>query len=113
GCIESIDEILRHGAPLPALDDFEQIILFAETSEELPAADYVRRVFRALGERGILQRVQAVLVGRAKAWEFDKPQTTEQKKEYRDAQAQVILGTVRQYNPTTPVVQNIDFGHTD
>jgi muramoyltetrapeptide carboxypeptidase LdcA involved in peptidoglycan recycling len=113
GCVESIDEILRHGTPMPALEDFKDIILFAETSEEMPSADYVRRVYRALGERGILQRVRGVLVGRAKAWEYDKPLTTEQKQEYREAQAQAILETVRHYNQTVPIVQNIDFGHTD
>ncbi len=113
GCLESIDEILRHGASLPTLEDFEQIVLFSETSEEIPSAGYVRRVYRALGERGILGRVRAVLVGRAKAWEFDRPNTKEQKDEYRKAQAQTILETIRHYNPSAPVIQNMDFGHTD
>lgn len=67
GCVKSIDEMLRHGITIPALNDFDSIVLFAETSEELPSADYVRRVYRALGERGILGRVRAVLVGRPKA----------------------------------------------
>ncbi len=113
GCVESIDEILRHGVAIPELEDFQQIILFTETSEEMPSADYVRRVYRALGERGILERVQAVLVGRPKAWEFDKPYTTEQKAAYRQAQAATIVDTVRHYNQTVPIIQNIDFGHTD
>ena len=34
-----------------------------ETSEELPVADYVFRVLRAFGERGILERLQDGLRG--------------------------------------------------
>ena len=113
GCLESIDELLRHGLPIPTLEQFENIVLMTETSEEIPSADYVYRVYRALGERGILQRVKGVLVGRPKAWEFDNPQSAEQKKEYREKQRETILKAVREYNPTIPIVQNMDFGHTD
>ena len=113
GCVESIDELLRHGIQIPSLEDFGKIVLIAETSEEIPTVEYVFRVFRALGERGILERVQAMLVGRPKAWEFDKPYTTEQKFEYRKNQRETILRVFRQYNKTAPLVQNLDFGHTD
>lgn len=113
GCLESIDEILRHGVAMPTLKDFENIILLTETSEEIPPANYVHRVYRALGERDILERVKAILVGRPKAWEFDKQNSPEQKKEYRKQQQDIILEVVRKYNPTIPVIQNLDFGHTD
>lgn len=113
GCIESVDEMLRHGVQIPTLEQFENIILMLETSEEIPSADYVFRVFRALGERGILERVQGVLVGRAKAWEFDKPNTPEQKEEYGKQQQEAVLRAVRQYNTEIPVIQNMNFGHTD
>lgn len=113
GCIESIDELLRHGIQIPSLEDFENVILFTESSEEIPSADYVFRVYRALGERGILERVRGILVGRPKAWEFDKQKNAEEKKEYRKAQREAVLKAVRQYNKTIPVVQNMDFGHTN
>ena len=113
GCLESIDEILRHGNQIPSLEDFENIILFTETSEEIPSSDYVFRVYRALGERGILARVKGILVGRPKAWEFDKQNTTEQKRAYREQQREAILRTVRIYNKDILVIQNIDIGHTD
>ncbi len=113
GCLESIDEMLRHGVQIPTSEDFENIILFTETSEEIPTADYVRRVYRALGERGVLKCVKGILVGRPKAWEFNKPNTTEQKAEYRKAQREIILKTMRVYNSDVPVIQNMDFGHTD
>ncbi len=113
GCVESVDEMLRHGVAIPSLEQFENIVLMLETSEEIPSADYVFRVFRALGERGILARVRGVLMGRAKAWEFDKPNTLEQKAEYRRQQQEVVLRAVRQYNAGIPLIQNMNFGHTD
>lgn len=113
GCIESIDEILRHGISMPSLEDFENIILITETSEEIPSANYVFRVYRALGERGILERVRAILVGRPKAWEFDRQNNKKQKEQYRKLQQETILEAVRKYNRLAPVVQNLDFGHTD
>lgn len=113
GCIESIDELLRHGIQIPTLEDFENTVLFTESSEEIPTADYVFRVYRALGERGILERVKGVLVGRPKAWEFNKQNSAEEKISYRERQREIILKAVRMYNKNVPVVQNMDFGHTD
>lgn len=113
GCLESIDEMLRHGIQIPSLEDFDNTILITETSEEIPTPEYVFRVYRALGERGILGRVKGVLVGRPKAWEFDKPLDLAQRREYRRRQRETVLGIVRVYNPTVPIVQNMDFGHTD
>ena len=113
GCLESIDEILRHNGRLPSPEQFEQIVLVTETSEEIPDHDYTRRIFRALGERGILERVKAFLVGRPKAWEFGREKSTLEKAEYRKQQQQTILATVRAYNSSAPIVQNLDFGHTN
>lgn len=112
GCVESIDELLRHGVQIPSLQDFENVVLFTESSEEIPSADYVYRVYRALGERGILQRVKAVLTGRPKAWEFGKEHDAEGKSAYRKSQREAITKAVRQYNPSIPIVHNIDIGHT-
>ncbi len=113
GCLGSVDEMLRHAVPLPSLQDFEEVVLLLESSEEIPDADYVWRVLRALGERGVLERLRAVLVGRPKAWEFDKPQPPAAREAYRQLQRETVVATVRAYNPTVPIVQNLDFGHTD
>lgn len=113
GCLESIDEMLRHDTRIPTLEQFNNIILMLETSEEIPHASYVRRVIRALGERGILGRVQGILVGRPKAWEFDKPNPATARATYREQQRAIVLDTVRRYNTEIPIVQNLDFGHTN
>lgn len=113
GCLESVDEMLRHGSEIPSLEQFENIVLMLETSEEIPTADYVQRVIRAFGERGILERIKGVCVGRAKAREFDKLRTPEERAAYRKEQQEAILKTVRMYNQAVTVVQNLDFGHTE
>ena len=113
GCIESIDEMLRHAVPIPSLEQFTDIVLMLETSEEIPSADYVMRFVRALGERGILERVRGVCVGRAKARELGKLQSPEERLIYRTAQQETIVTTVRAYNQQVPIIQNMDFGHTE
>lgn len=113
GCLESIDKMFRHGITIPSLDEFKNIVLITETSEEIPSSDFVLGVHRQLGERGILERVQAVLVGRPKAWEFNNQQEQQVRIEYRRKQREVILNTIRTYNKTIPIIQNMDFGHTD
>lgn len=113
GCVESVDEMLRHNVEIPTLEQFKDIVLMMETSEEIPTADYVRRVFRALGERGILERIKGVCVGRAKAREIGKLFSSEERSIYRTEQQETIIKTVRAYNKEIPIVQNMDFGHTD
>jgi len=113
GCVECVDEMLRHGVAIPSLKQFENIVLMMETSEEIPSADYVMRFFRALGERGILARVKGVCIGRAKTHEFNAPKNPEERAHYRREQQETILKTVRAYNKDIPIIQNMDFGHTE
>lgn len=112
GCLESIDEMLRVGVPIPALEQFSEVILFIETCEQISPASYVFRVLRALGERGILKQIKGILVGRPKAWEFDKQKSDEEKITYKKEQRETVIKTVRDYNLEIPIVQNLDFGHT-
>jgi muramoyltetrapeptide carboxypeptidase LdcA involved in peptidoglycan recycling len=113
GCVESVDEMLRHGVQIPTLEQFENIVLMMETSEEIPSADYVMRFFRALGERGILVRVKGLVVGRAKAQEFHMLRTPEERATYRKEQQEAILNIVRMYNKEISIIQNMDLGHTE
>lgn len=112
GCIESIDELLRHNVDIPTLEDFENIVFFFETSEEIPSSDYVRRVIRALGEKGILKNIKAIIVGRPKAWELNQQNSDEQKVKYKKNQRETVLEIVRKYNQNIPIIQNVDIGHT-
>lgn len=69
--------------------------------------------FRGAGLAGWLAGFSAVLVGRPQAWSFDRPLSTPEKAAYRQEQRDTVLRTVRRYNAFAPVVQNVDFGHTD
>ncbi|KIR65143.1 MULTISPECIES: S66 family peptidase [Micromonospora] len=88
-------------------------VLIVETSEELPSATEVYRILRNLGERGLLAGFPAVLVGRAKAWDFDRPHTPEQRRAYADAQRAAVTRALAEYAPDAVVVFDVDLGHTD
>jgi muramoyltetrapeptide carboxypeptidase LdcA involved in peptidoglycan recycling len=113
GCVESLIVQSTTAKYLPKNDDLEGTILFIETAEDIPDPWIVDYLLTGFGERGWFDTFQAVLVGRPKAWEFDKQNTTEVKAEYRKLQRETIVTTVREYNKIIPVVQNLDFGHTD
>lgn len=91
----------------------DDTVLFFETSEDIPAAWTVQYALIAIGERGWFDRIKGVLVGRAKAWEFDQPNPPGGKARYKEEQRQTVIDTVRQYHATIPIIQNLDFGHTD
>jgi muramoyltetrapeptide carboxypeptidase LdcA involved in peptidoglycan recycling len=92
---------------------YEGMVLLIETSEELPTATEVYRILRNMGERRLLGRFEAIVVGRAKAWSFEHPNDPEQKAEYAKQQREAILRAIAEYNPGAMVVFDVDFGHTD
>jgi muramoyltetrapeptide carboxypeptidase LdcA involved in peptidoglycan recycling len=113
GCVESLIVQSTAGKYLPKIEDLEGTILFIETAEDIPDHWVIDYLLTGFGERGWFDKFQAVLVGRPKAWELDKQNSTDIKAEYRKLQRETVLKTVRQYNKYIPVVQNVDFGHTD
>jgi len=97
---------------VPSLERLEGAVLLVETDEELPSADDVRRALTCLGERGVLERVGAVLVGRpATRSHLSEPPAGERER-YRERQREVVLEWVRRYNESAPVVTGLDVGHT-
>jgi muramoyltetrapeptide carboxypeptidase LdcA involved in peptidoglycan recycling len=113
GCVESLIVQSSTAKYMPSDEDMENKILVIETAEDIPEQWIIEYLLTGFGERGWLNKFQAVLVGRPKAWEFDKQNNAEEKELYRKAQQETILRVVREYNKNIPVVQNIDFGHTD
>lgn len=112
GCVESLLLQLTTDVYLPSDDDLDGAVLYLETSESVPEPWLLEYLLTGLGERGWLARFAAVLVGRPKAWAFDKPATAEWKKSYRATQQATVRDVVRAYDATMPLVQNLDFGHT-
>jgi muramoyltetrapeptide carboxypeptidase LdcA involved in peptidoglycan recycling len=88
-------------------------VFLMETSEELPSATEVYRILRNLGERGLLASFPAVLVGRAKAWDFDRPHTVAQRRAYAEEQRAAVTRALAEYAPDAVVVFDVDLGHTD
>lgn len=113
GCVESLIVQSSTSKYLPRDEDLENTILYIETAEDIPEHWIVEYLLTGFGERGWFSKFNAVLVGRPKAWEFDKQNDTNEKAEYRRLQRETILGVIRSYNENIPVIQNIDFGHTD
>lgn len=113
GCVESLIVQMSSGIYLPSNADLEGVILYLETAEDIPEHWVVEYLLTGMGERGWLNIFSGVLVGRPKAWEFDKQNNAEEKARYRKEQRETILRVIREYNTDIPVVQNLDFGHTD
>ncbi|WP_225845155.1 S66 peptidase family protein [Streptomyces sp. HPF1205] len=93
---------------------YEGHVLFLETSEEMPPAREVFRVLRCMGERGLLARFPALLMGRAKASFLDRPPVTpESRHRYTSDQRAAVLDALSRYAPGTMAVFDVDLGHTD
>lgn len=113
GCVESLLLQFTAGVHLPKDSDLDGAILFIETAEDIPESWIVEYLLVGMGERGYFDRFQAVLVGRPKTWEFDKQNSPEVRKKYKEDQRAAVIKSVRKYNSKIPIVQNLDFGHTD
>ncbi|WP_346959233.1 S66 peptidase family protein [uncultured Arthrobacter sp.] len=112
GCLEVIDQIAMADR-MPAVADLEGAILLFETSEELPAADEVRRWVRALGERGILETAAGVLAARPPVSCLGEPvPAAEERARLRAEQREAIIEQVSAYNPNAVVCVGVPFGHT-
>jgi len=113
GSLEILDFHLRANKHLSPPEAYEGCVLYLETSEELPSATYVYRVLMGMGERGLLQRSAAVLLARPKAWDFERPNTIEERARFRRDQEEAVARALGEYHPRAPAVFNLDFGHTD
>ncbi|WP_276247031.1 S66 peptidase family protein [Haladaptatus sp. YSMS36] len=112
GCLEIVDLQLAVSHYLPDPDALSGTVLCLETSEELPRDFDVRWFLLGLGERGLLERFAAVLVGRARARSVFDPNPPDEREAYRTRQREAIIDTVREYNPDAPIVFDLEFGHT-
>jgi muramoyltetrapeptide carboxypeptidase LdcA involved in peptidoglycan recycling len=88
-------------------------VLFVETSEELPGDTEVYRILRNLGERGLLRRFDAALIGRPKAWALDRRLSAEESADYRRRQRAAVERAFARYNPEAMLVFDIEIGHTE
>ncbi|MEU9783462.1 S66 peptidase family protein [Streptomyces phaeochromogenes] len=114
GCLEILAWLLMADREIPRdLSVHDGGVLFLETSEELPSAEEVFRVLRNMGERGLLRRFSALLMGRAKTWSFERPNSPQEGARYAAEQREAVLRAMGAYAPDTTIVFDVDLGHTD
>ncbi|MCU4742105.1 S66 peptidase family protein [Natronoglomus mannanivorans] len=114
GCLEILDQQFVADRYLPEAGDdaLEGTILAIEHSEELLDPGWTTGVLHALGERGLLERFDGVLVGRSPGRSHLEENPLEWREQYRERQRTTIVETVAEYNPDAPVVLDLEFGHT-
>lgn len=102
GCLEVLD--WTRGTDIFP-DNWQNAILFLETSEEAPPPEMVARTLRVFAAMGILGKLSGILFGRPGG--HISPDTF-------DAYDRAILQVVNEEQGLTdlPIVTNMDFGHT-
>lgn len=113
GCFEIMHFQMATDRYMPDPSSLEGTILALETSEEAPSATEVKRWMMFMGERGLLQKFSAILIGRPYRQSEDGDRTREEKEKYHQEQKETIKKEIKRYCPDTPVVFDMDFGHTD
>jgi len=112
GCAEVVQWMLTAGRFPADPAVLNGGVLLLETSEELIPARELGWIMRALGERGLLAAVDAVLVARPPTSGFDVRPTPDQRAARRAEQREVAIETVHRYNPDAVIVVGVPFGHT-
>jgi muramoyltetrapeptide carboxypeptidase LdcA involved in peptidoglycan recycling len=102
GCLEVFDWT-RGTEIFP--EDWQDAILFLETSEEAPPPEYVKRALRIFAVMGILQQLSGILFGRPGG---EVP--IDRFAEYDQAILQVV--SEEEGLTDLPIITNMDFGHT-
>lgn len=112
GCFEVLNFI--NGTKLwPSLKEWENTILFIETSEDKPAPVLLTYFLRNLAVQGILSKVKGILFG-IPGGEFLPSEQKEQMafiKTY-PLYEEAILTVLKEFDVKIPVVSNLNFGHT-
>jgi muramoyltetrapeptide carboxypeptidase LdcA involved in peptidoglycan recycling len=112
GCIEVLQWILTAGRFPDDPGVLGGGVLLLEASEDLTPAPEIGYIVRSLGERGLLAAVDAVVVSRPPTSTLDLVPSREERAERRAEQRDVVIETVRRYNPDAVLVVGVPFGHT-
>jgi muramoyltetrapeptide carboxypeptidase LdcA involved in peptidoglycan recycling len=112
GCIEVLQSILTAGRFPADPGVLEGGVLLLEASERLTPAREFGWILRSLGERGLLEAVDAVLVARPPASTFEHQPDAAGRAFHRAAQRDIAVEMVNRYNPDAVVCVGVPFGHT-
>ena len=112
GCIEVVQWLLTAGRFPADPSVLAGGVLLLESSEELIPAREFGWIVRSLGERGVLDAVDAVVVARPPTSSFEVQPSAEERAARRAEQRDVAIETVQRYNSDAVVVVGVPFGHT-
>jgi len=112
GCIEVVQWILTAGRFPADPTVLDGGVLILETSEEIIPAQEFGWILRSLGERGLLAAVEAVIVARPPASNYEKQPSASQRAARRAKQRDVAIEVVGYYNADAVVCVGVPFGHT-
>ncbi|MFC3478583.1 S66 family peptidase [Halobacterium litoreum] len=113
GCLSIVDWHLASDRYLPDPARLDGQILCVETSEYVPLPGDVGGSLMAMGERGLLERFGAVLLGRPPTRSHVADPPRGDRDAYREAVYDAVAEQVERYNPDAPVVMGLDWGHTN
>lgn len=102
GCIETL-EMIKATEIWPCVEEWENKILFLETSEEKPCPEYVKYWLRNYGASGVFDKINGLIVG--------KPIHETYFEEYKKEYIRVIRDEFGKGD--LPILYNMNFGHTD
>lgn len=101
GCIEVL-EFVKGTEIWPSLSEWDNKILFLETSEDKPTPDYIKWWMRNYAAQGILDKINGIIIG--------KPIHEKYYNEYKHEYLKVIRDEVKRDD--LPILYNMNFGHT-
>jgi muramoyltetrapeptide carboxypeptidase LdcA involved in peptidoglycan recycling len=110
GCFDVLTLMAIADREIASPEAYEGCVFLMETSEETPTPAEVGYALQSFGERGILGRFAAVLVGRPMTAAARSP---EDRAAYAPGLEESVDAAVSRYAPKALVVFNVDFGHTD
>ncbi|WP_462418278.1 S66 family peptidase [Kytococcus sp. Marseille-QA3725] len=112
GCIEVLQWVLTAGRFPSDPGVLGGGVMLLETSEELVPAREVGWILRAMGERGLLEAVDAVVAARPPTASREASRDSETRARLRAEQRDVVIDAVARYNSEAVVCVGPPFGHT-
>lgn len=113
GCRAIVEWQLATDRYLPAPGQLDGTILALEVAEDLPSPEDTAATLMCLGERGLLEQFEAVLLGRVPGQSFREQPPADERQTYRRRVREAVVKQVDRYNPDAPVVSRLDWGHTN
>lgn len=101
GCIETFDST-RGTVLFPTMEEFNDAVLFFETSDDKPTPSVIEGILRTYGIMGIYDKIKGMVWG--------KPYNEVYYNEYKE----VIIKVMKEFGKENmPILYNLNFGHTE